>query len=99
MARIEEKIEGLEARLRALKARKARLEARRRSAETQRERKADTRRKILVGAVVLAEVDKGTLPYDTLRGWLDRALAREDDRHLFGLGRGSTSLAEESPRR
>lgn len=86
MARIEEKIEGLEARLRALKARKARLEARRRSAETQRERKADTRRKILVGAVVLAEVEKGGLSYDTLRGWLSVALTRTDDRELFSLG-------------
>jgi len=44
------------------------------------------RRKILVGAIVLAKIDQEVLPEKELRGWLDKALTRTDDRALFGLG-------------
>ena len=46
---------------------------------------ADTRRKILVGAIVLAKVEQGELDAGLLRGWLDQSLTRKDDRELFGL--------------
>jgi len=39
----------------------------------------------LVGAIVLAKVEQGVLEDSVLRGWLDAALSREDDRALFGL--------------
>jgi hypothetical protein len=78
-------IAALEEKLRQLKAREQAIEARRRSLESRRQRKADTRRKILVGAIVLARVEQGRLPEAELRGWLDQALTREDDRALFGL--------------
>ena len=39
----------------------------------------------LVSAVVLAKVDEGVLAESVLRGWLDGALERADDRALFGL--------------
>jgi len=43
------------------------------------------RRKILVGAIVLAKVEQGVIQEAVLRSWLDAALTREDDRALFGL--------------
>ena len=82
---IAERIETLEERLRQLKAKQQRLEARRRTLDSRRARTADTRRKILVGAVVLAKVDQGVLQETVLRGWLDAALERDDDRTLFDL--------------
>jgi hypothetical protein len=71
--------------VRQLKARQQRIEARRRSIESRRVRRDDTRRKILVGAVVLAKVEQGVLADSVLRGWLDGALERADDRALFDL--------------
>lgn len=54
---IAERVETLEERLRQLKAKQQRIEAPRRTLSSRRARAADTRRKILVGAVVLAKVD------------------------------------------
>jgi len=82
---ISERIETLEGRLRQLKAKQQRIEARQRSLASRRSRRDDTRRKVLVGAIVLARVDQGVLQESMLRGWLDGALTRQDDRALFGL--------------
>ena len=79
------KIEELEAKLRQLKERQQAVEARRRTLESRRERKADTRRKILVGAIVLAKVEHGEMDRALLGQWLEQGLVREDDRRLFGL--------------
>lgn len=84
-AKLEESIAGLEERLRQLKMRKVRLDQRQRSLSSKRERAADTRRKILVGALVLAQVENGEHPRENLLGALDRYLTREDDRKLFDL--------------
>ena len=81
IARIAE----LEAKLRQLKERQQAVEARRRTLESRRERKADTRRKILVGAIVLAKVEHGEMDRALLTRWLDTALSRDDDRRLFGM--------------
>lgn len=85
MARIDERIAALEGRLKQLKNRQQQLEARRRHLESRHRRRDDTRRKILVGAIVLARVEQGRLEEAELRGWLDQALTRGDDRALFGL--------------
>jgi hypothetical protein len=82
------RIDTLEQRLKALKARHQQSEARRRTFQSRRERREETRRKILVGAIVLAKVDQGVLEESVLRRWLDGALTREDDRALFGLSMG-----------
>jgi molecular chaperone GrpE (heat shock protein) len=79
------KIEELEAKLRQLKERQQAVDARRRTLESRRERKADTRRKILVGAIVLAKVDHGDMDRALLQRWLEQGLVREDDRRLFSL--------------
>jgi hypothetical protein len=80
-----EKIDALEQRLRQLKVQHQRTEARKRTQEARRTRREDTRRKILVGAIVLAKVDQGVMDRGLLLEWLDGALKREDDRELFGL--------------
>lgn len=85
MAKIAERIETLEVRLKQLKVKQQRVEARKRSLESHRVRRDDTRRKILVGAIVLAKVDQGVFDAAVLNGWLDAALSRADDRALFGL--------------
>ena len=79
------KIAELEAKLRQLKERQQAVETRRRTLESRRERKADTRRKILVGAIVLARVEHGEMDRALLGRWLEQGLVREDDRRLFGM--------------
>ena len=85
VTKITERIETLEERLKHLKAKQQKIEARARTAASRRTRRDDTRRKILVGAIVLAKVDQGVIEQAVLRGWLKGALKRPDDRALFGL--------------
>jgi len=85
MPKLDERIASLQEKLQQLKAQQQRVAARQRATETRRERKADTRRKILVGATVLARVEQGRIPQADLHAWLDEALTRPDDRALFDL--------------
>ena len=85
MANIENTIANLEAKLKQAKAKKQQIEARKRALETKEERAKDTRRKILVGAAILAKVERGEWPKDKLLAMLDSSLTRPDDRLLFGL--------------
>jgi phosphopantothenate synthetase len=85
MAKINQQIETLQEKLKQLKARQVALENRQKAKNLKRERKEDTRRKILVGAVVLSKVEDGSLDKKLLNGWLEAALTRDDDRALFGL--------------
>ncbi len=84
-SKLDDRIATLEEKLQQLKVRQQRAEARKRTLLSKRERAADTRRKILVGAIVLAKVEQGDFDQRTLRRWLDKALTRADDRKLFGL--------------
>lgn len=81
MSKAEERIRRLEdqkakvlADLQAAKARFAR-----------KERAEDTRRKILVGGMILALVESGDWPREKLLAALDEYLDRASDRALFGL--------------
>jgi len=85
MPKLDEQISTLEEKLKALKLRAQRIEQRKKAIEGKRERKADTRRKILLGAVVMAKIEQKVMDEKQLRGWLDEALTRADDRALFGL--------------
>ena len=85
MPGIEDRIADLEKRLKQAKALKQQQVAREKAAERKRQRSDDTRRKILVGAVILAKVERGEWPKERLRELMDQALARADDRALFGL--------------
>ena len=93
MPGIEDRIADLERRLKQAKALKQQQVARSRAAEKKRQRSDETRRKILVGAVILAKVEHGEWPKERLREWMDKALTRADDRALFGL----PTLSEEGP--
>ncbi len=57
MPKIDERIETLEAKLKQLKVQQQRREQRARALSSRRERRDELRRKILVGAIVLAKVD------------------------------------------
>ena len=56
-----------------------------RAADAQEERKRDARRKILVGSMVLAQVERGEWPRERLLEKLDAHLTRNHDRALFEL--------------
>jgi hypothetical protein len=85
LAKLNEQISVLQERLMQLKIRQQRLDARKRAIEAQRERKAELRRRILVGSLVLSKVREGELDPNLLRGWLDSSLTRSNDRALFDL--------------
>ena len=85
MPKLDERIATLQGRLQQLKAQQQRVVARQRALDSKRNRKADTRRKILIGAIVLARIEQGRLRKSELDAWLNEALTREDDRALFDL--------------
>ena len=55
------------------------------AAERTLEKKRDTRRKILIGAAVMARVKSGEWPRDDLRMMMDGFLTRPNERALFDL--------------
>jgi hypothetical protein len=85
MPKIDERVAALEAKLKQLKVVQQRKEARARSVALHRSRRDELRRKILVGAVVLAKVEAKEIDEAVLRAWMDKAVTRADDRALFGL--------------
>jgi hypothetical protein len=86
MPKIDERIEALEAKLKQLKVQHQRKEARARTVAAKKSRREELRRKILVGAIVLAKVETGEIEEKILKQWLDPAVTRPEDRALFGLG-------------
>jgi hypothetical protein len=91
MPKLTDRISDLEGKLKALKVRQQRIEARARALSNSRARKDDTRRKILIGATVLARIDAHHLDHAELHTWLDAHLTRDDDRALFELPPRSTA--------
>ncbi len=85
MPKVDERIQALEAKLKQLKTRQQRSEARARTVAAKRARHDELRRKILAGAVLLSKVETQQFDAAFLRGWMDTALTRDDDRALFGL--------------
>ena len=85
MPKIDERIVALEAKLKQLKVQHQRKEARARTVAAKKSRHEELRRKILVGAIVLAKIEDGSFDKKILNGWLDTAVTREDDRALFEL--------------
>lgn len=85
ISKAEAEIEALKKKLVEAKARKAKIEARQRAAESKKKRSEDTRRKILVGAAILARVESGKWPKDRLMEMMGEVLTRPDDRALFEL--------------
>ncbi len=85
MADLETTIKQLEAKLQQARAKQAQITARKRAAEAKKRRQEDTRKKILVGAVVLAEIERGGYIKPTIERLLNDHLSKPADRELFGL--------------
>ena len=85
MSTIEDRIKAQEEKLKQLKALKQKQEAALKAEQAKKDRAAETRRKILAGALVLDMMngDEETKTRFTAR--LDKFLTRTDDRALFGL--------------
>jgi uncharacterized protein (DUF3084 family) len=83
--KLDDQIVTLQGKLHQLKLRQHNLEQRKQAIMAQRERKLETRRKMLVGAVVLAKVARGEIADGQFREWLDVSLTRASDRALFSL--------------
>lgn len=64
------------------------------AAERTLEKKRDTRRKILVGAAVLARVEQGEWPKQDLLMMMDGFLSRPNERELFGLDSPDEAVSE-----
>lgn len=76
-------------RLEALEAKRKQLDARIQALKAMdhaQSRKDDTRRKVLIGGVVLKMLKTGEMPEGRLNQLLDKHLDAERDRKLFGLG-------------
>lgn len=85
MSAIDKRIAELEEKLKQEKAKKQRMLNAQRAADQKKERARDTRRKILVGAAVLGQVERGIWPEERLMVLMDSILTRKDDRELFDL--------------
>lgn len=99
IAKAEEVLKAAHDKLKQAKAMKQKQEARQRATLAKQERAADTRRKVLVGAAILAKVERGEWPKDKLLAMLDAALTRPHDRELFELSpHAGTSLQSAAPK-
>ena len=85
MPTADERIATLEAKLKDARAAKRRADARARTAQAKKDRRADTRRKILAGAVIIERANADPAARERLFALLDDALTRPDDRALFDL--------------
>jgi len=85
IAAIDARIEKIETRLSQEKAKKQAAENRQRATLTKATRTAETRRKILVGAIVLKKFTQTENPWpiNELSKALNEGLTRPDDRALF----------------
>ena len=75
-------------RLEKLEEQRARINAeiqRVRAKEQQQKRKEETRRKVLVGSLIMGKVQSGEWPEEELIETMDSYLERDNDRALFGL--------------
>lgn len=85
MAKLDDQISTLQEKLLKLKLRQQRIDARAEAIKAVRERKAETRRRILVGALVLEKMQLGEIDRRQIIDWLDQSLRGAGDRALFGL--------------
>lgn len=81
----QQRVRDLEEKLKQAKALKQKVEARAKAAENKQKRAADTRKKILVGAAILAKIERGEWPKNKMLEMMDQQLTRADDRLLFDL--------------
>ena len=86
LAELQQKEAQIKAQIQALKAR-----------DSEEERKRDTRRKILIGGVVLSKVKRGEWGKEKLNALLDNELKANRDRELFGLPLLASEEGQQEP--
>lgn len=84
-ATMSEKIKAAEEKLAKLKAEKRKADARQKTLGSKAARAADTRKKILLGAVVMMNITEGHLDKAAIYKLLESGLVKNADRALFGL--------------
>ena len=75
-------------RIRKLQEKQARVTAeiqRAKARQRQNQRKRDTRRKILLGAMLLDRIERGKVPEKVVMADMDQFLTRDHERALFDL--------------
>lgn len=102
MSEKETKIERLERQLRQEREKQRRREIKERAESARRARSLETRRKILIGGMVLARIESGRIPISSadLLAMLAEDLTRAHDRSAFDLPplqQAPTSPAPEQP--
>ena len=85
LAELDEQQRKLEDELKQKRARIVRAKRRENAKLTNEKRKRDTRRKVLIGAAVLAKIEAGEYTSEQLANMMGRYLTRDDDRELFDL--------------
>lgn len=85
LEKIEATIQAHRKKLEQLKAKKIAIESRQKIRQKQGERKQDTRRKILIGALILEKMEKDEELKQKVTKELDQFLTRKTDRELFAL--------------
>jgi hypothetical protein len=85
LAELNEQQAKIEAQLKQKRAAIVRQKQQQQAKITNAKRKADTRRKVLIGAAVLAQVEAGGWSQEMLTKLLNVYLTRDDDRQLFDL--------------
>ena len=85
LTKLDASIEAQQVRLAQLKAQKQKLEARAKTKLQGQARKQDTRRKVLLGAMLLERMARDAQVKQQLMDQLASFLTRRDDRLLFGL--------------
>ena len=82
---IEDKIAAHQLKLSQLKAKKMKLDAAQKLKDSKAARASDTRRKILLGAYLLDQIQHDETLNNSVRRHLDKWLIRTDERRLFNL--------------
>lgn len=85
MATVEEQIKAAQDKLAQLKAKKQKIESLKRAVETKKKRAEENRKKFLIGAAFLKQVEAGVLREADLSATMEPFLTRDADRILFGL--------------
>lgn len=85
MSKLEETITALEAQLKQVKALKQKIEARKKTLASKKTRAAETKKKILIGALMLEKMDRQEETRVRILAELDQFLTRNSDRALFDL--------------
>ena len=97
MENLQNKIEQAEARLKALKDKQKAREQRLRQQQQAQNRKDDTRRKILLGALYLERMKSDKEVEERMKLALDKYLTADRDRALFGLPPKAPQQGQNNP--